>query len=55
MKIESINRQVGKNQWSTPNRCPFCGHILKQIEGSNIKICTNKNCERGQSFYKLER
>lgn len=60
MKIESnmfvyrtTDRQSKKQEWNAPSRCPFCGHILQQIDKSNIKVCINKNCERSQFFYKL--
>ena len=34
-------------------KCPFCGYTMKQVEGSNVKVCSNKKCKRSQSFYKL--
>jgi len=49
----NLYKSFNKNMWSAPKRCPFCGHVLKQIDGSNIKICVNKDCESSQDFYKL--
>ena len=60
MKIENnmfvykvADKKSEKREWNAPSRCPFCGHILRKIDGSNVKVCVNKNCERSQSFYKL--
>ncbi len=52
--IDQGSRQSFENKsWSAPKRCPFCGHILKQIENTNIKVCTNKSCERSKEFFKI--
>lgn len=32
--------------------CSFCGRPLSRIEGTNIKVCTNKDCEHGRFVYK---
>lgn len=60
MKIESnmfvyrvADKKFEKRTWYAPSRCPFCNHVLHKIDGSNIKVCINEQCERGQLFYKL--
>ena len=35
------------------DRCPICGHVLKQIAGSNVQVCVNKLCEQNKSFFEL--
>ena len=44
------NKQPDKKE---PYKCPFCGYIMKQVDGSNVKVCSNNKCKRSQCFYKL--
>lgn len=63
MKIESNmfvyrvdnnpQRRSKDKRWNTSDKCPFCGYVLQHVDGSNIKVCTNENCNRNQSFYQL--
>lgn len=50
---KTFNKSNAGSNKNEMKKCPFCGYEMRQIVGSNVKVCSNRNCTKNQSFFIL--